>query len=65
MADRFFGIEFGEMDAANVLEGGSSTAAKDVEVRITYDAANNSRTAALAALEVIKRYIMQDTWPPV
>ncbi len=63
MADRYYGAEFGDTKVA-VLEGGSSTAAKDVEVRITYDAANNSKSAALRALEVIRQRIIEDAWPP-
>lgn len=64
MADRFFSCEFGA-DKVAVAETGTSTAAADVEVRITYDATNNSKLAALAALEQIKARIVQDPWPPV
>jgi hypothetical protein len=64
MADRFYGVEFGG-DKVSVLEGGTSTAARDVEVRITYDAANNSKQATLIALRQIVARIKQDTWPPV
>lgn len=63
MADRYWGCEFGD-DKVDVLEGGSSTATKDVEVRITYDATNNSKSAALRALEVIRQRIIEDNWPP-
>jgi hypothetical protein len=64
MADRFYGCEFGD-DKTKVLEGATSTAAKDVEVRITYDATNNSKHATLRALEMIRQRIVEDTWPPV
>lgn len=63
MADRYYGIEFGE-DKTKVVEGGTSTAAKDVEVRITYDATANSKHAALIALEHLANKIQEDTWPP-
>ena len=63
MTDRFYGCEFGD-DKVAVLEGAASTAAKDVEVRITYDAANNGKQAALNALDVIRQRIVEDTWPP-
>jgi hypothetical protein len=64
MADRYYGCEFGD-DKLKVVEGGSSTAAKDVEIRITYDAANNSKQATIRAIEVIRQRIIEDTWPPV
>lgn len=63
MADRYYGVEFGQ-DKVAVVEGGTSTAAKDVEVRITYDATANSKLAALVALEHIRSRIQEDTWPP-
>ena len=63
MADRFYGCEVGD-DVTDVVEGGSSTAAKDVEVRITYDATNNGKLEALKCLELIRQRIAADTWPP-
>jgi hypothetical protein len=63
MADRFYSCEFGA-DKVAVAETGSTTAAADVEVRITYDATNNGKLAALNALEQIKARIVQDSWPP-
>jgi hypothetical protein len=63
MTDRYYGVEFGQ-DKTQVLEGGTSTAAKDVEVRITYDATANGKQAAVVALEVIRQRIIEDTWPP-
>lgn len=63
MADRFYGVEFGG-DKVSVLEGGTSTAARDVEVRVTYDATNNSKQATLIALKQIEARIQEDTWPP-
>ena len=63
MADRYYYCEFGG-DKHAVTEAGSDSAAADVSVRITYDATNNSKQAALNALESIKMRIIQDTWPP-
>ena len=63
MADRFWSVEFGG-DKVSVAETGSTTAAADVEVRITYDATNNSKQAALRALETLAARITEDTWPP-
>jgi hypothetical protein len=64
MADRYYGIEFGASHET-VTEGAASTASLDVEVRVTYDATNNTKKAVLDALEEIKTAIYQDTWPPV
>ena len=64
MADRFYSVEFGG-DVVAVAETGTTTAAADVEVRITYDATNNGKLAALVALENIKQRITADAWPPV
>jgi len=64
MADRYYGVEFGG-DKVSVVEGGSSTASLDVEVRVTYDATANGKQATLVALEAIKQRIVEDTWPPV
>ncbi len=63
MADRYFYCEFGA-DKIGVTEAGSDSAGADVSVRITYDATNNSKQAALKALEAITHRIIQDNWPP-
>jgi hypothetical protein len=63
MADRFYSCEFGQTKV-QVAETGSTTAAADVEVRITYDASNNGKLAALVALDQIRNRIIEDTWPP-
>lgn len=64
MADRFYSVNFGQ-DKTQVAETGTSTAAAHVEIRITYDATNNSKGAALRALELLEARITEDTWPPV
>lgn len=63
MADRFYYCEFGANKVA-VTEAGVDSAAADVSVRITYDATNNSKHAAIQALEQIRSRIIEDTWPP-
>jgi len=63
MADRYYGMEFGG-DKVSVLEGAGSTAAKDVEIRITYDATANSKMEALKCIEILAARITEDTWPP-
>jgi hypothetical protein len=64
MADRFYSINFGQ-DKVAVAETGASTAAANVEVRVTYDATNNGKLALINALEQIRSRIVEDTWPPV
>lgn len=63
MADRFYYGEFGA-DKVAITEAGSDSAGADVSVRITYDATNNGKAAALMTLEAIKQRITEDTWPP-
>lgn len=63
MADRFYYCEFGA-DKVAVTEAATDSAGADVSVRITYDADNNGKLAALNALEQIKSRIIEDTWPP-
>lgn len=63
MADRFYSVNFGQ-DKTQVAETGSSTAAAHVEVRITYDATNNGKQAALMALRLLMARVSEDTWPP-
>lgn len=63
MADRFYSCEFGA-SKTDVAETASSTAAADVEVRITHDASANSKLNALLALDAIRQRILEDTWPP-
>lgn len=63
MADRFWSGEFGATKTV-IAETGTSTAAADVEVRITYDATNNGKMAALMTLEAIKQRIIEESWPP-
>lgn len=63
MADRFWYGEFGA-NKQGITEAGSDSAAADVSVRITYDATNNSKQAALKVLEQIIAKIVEDTWPP-
>lgn len=64
MADRFYSVNFGQ-DKTQVAETGTSTAAAHVEVRITYDATNNSKGATMRALELLAQRVLEDNWPPV
>lgn len=64
MADRFYSCEFGTTMKSGVTEAAATTAAADVEVRVTYDATSNSKQAALNAIDAIKQKILEDTWPP-
>lgn len=63
MADRFYYGEFGA-DKVAVTEAGVDSAGADVSVRITYDATNNGKQAALMTLDAIRQRIIEDTWPP-
>jgi hypothetical protein len=64
MAERFYSCEFGTTMKSGVTEAAATTAAADVEVRITYDAAGTSKMAALNAIDAIKQKILEDTWAP-
>lgn len=63
MADRFYYGEFGANKVA-ITEAAADSAGADVSVRITYDATNNGKMAALATLTMISQRIIEDTWPP-
>lgn len=63
MADRFYYCEFGA-DKVAVTEAGSDSAGADVSLRVTYDATNNGKQAALLTLDAIRQRIIEDTWPP-
>ncbi len=63
MADRFWRAEFGATKVG-IVEAATTSAAADVELRITYDATNNGKMAALMTLEAIKQRIIEETWPP-
>lgn len=64
MADRFYQAEFGATMKTEVTEAGTTDANADVELRVTYDATNASKLAALSAVEAIKQAILEDTFPP-
>lgn len=63
MANRYYGLDRGKQGDGDVTEGSSSTATLDVEVRIDL-AASMDKSEVLMALDNLKRYIAQDTWPP-
>lgn len=64
MADRFYSGEFGASMKTDITETAATTAAADVELRITYDASANSKLAALKAIDAIRQKVFEDTWPP-
>lgn len=64
MADRWYNVPLGGDIPQDVAEGASDTA-QYVAVRITYDATGNSKEQAFKALEAVKGYLLQDSWPPV
>lgn len=63
MADRFWSLNFGQKKH-DVAETAGTTAGAAVELRITYDATANNHMAAIAALEMIKQRLVEETWPP-
>jgi hypothetical protein len=64
MADRFYSGEFGATMKTEITETGTTTAAADVELRVTYDATNNSKQSLLMAIRAIEQKIIEDTFPP-
>lgn len=63
MADRWYNIPLGGDLPENVTEGAADTAGF-AAVRITYDATGASKEQALKALDAVKGYVLQDSWPP-
>lgn len=64
MADRFYGADIGATMPGQVTEAGSTTS-KNIEVRVTYDAAGMDKQKVLNAIQAVELYIETDTWPPV
>lgn len=65
MADRYYSVTaFGKDNPADVVENAASQAGNPVEVRVTYDATNNSKLRTLRALTAIMAAMTKDTWPP-
>lgn len=67
MADRYFRVDLFGADgdsAQNVIEDSVATPGAVVDVRITYDAANNSKMDAINAVNAVLMYLTQDSWPP-
>lgn len=61
MASRYYALDLGQ-NMTQVAEG-SSTQSKTVEIAIDLaDGAN--RQQVFEAIENIRNYILQDTWPP-
>jgi hypothetical protein len=64
MAERFWNAPLGAQIPQEVAEGASDTL-QYVSVRCTFDATGNSKELALLAINAVRDYILQDTWPPV
>lgn len=64
MTDRFYGIDIGGDMPTDVTEQATTTS-KNIELRVTYDAAGMSKLTLLQSLEALQYYVSQDTWPPV
>jgi hypothetical protein len=58
-------VAFGDDKITNVVENAATQAGNVVEVRITYDATNNSKRQALKALETLASRITKGPWPPI
>lgn len=63
MATRYFGAPFGADVSSDVTEAAATTSLS-VELAVVYDATNNSKLATLRALDAIRQYIVEDSWPP-
>lgn len=64
MTDRFYNAPLGAQIAQEVAEGAADTS-QYLAVRVTYDATGNSKEMTLLALEAVRQYVLQDSWPPV
>ena len=64
MADRYYSANVGADLAQDVAEGAAATPAAHFDVRVTYDAAQNSKEATVKALGAVIQYILMDNWPP-
>jgi hypothetical protein len=65
MADRYYSAPVSASMPANVTEGAAATPGAFCDVRITYDASQASRQAAINAVNAVLGYLVQDNWPPV
>ena len=65
MTDRFYSAPFDAPVIGKVTQGSSTAGGSVVELRITYDAAGNSRMGVLKALKAIEHAVTHGTWPPV
>ena len=63
MATRYYGVNVGGKMPTDVSEAGSTTS-RTVELAVVYDATGANKVQVLDAIEAIKNYIIQDTYPP-
>lgn len=64
MADRYYSASVGASMPSEVTEGAAATPGAFVDVRITYDATQASRQAAIDAVNAVLGALIQDSWPP-
>jgi len=60
---RYYGVSVGGGMPTEVTEA-SSTTSSTVELAVVYDATGADKVQVLNAIEAIKNYIIQDTYPP-
>lgn len=65
MADRYYAVALGGDLPENVTEGAAATPAAFIDVRMTYDATGASKEQAVKALNAVRDFILQDSFPPV
>ncbi len=65
MADRYWSVAtFGADKLSSIVESGSAQAGNPIELRVTYDATNNSKQRVYRALQLFMDTIARETWPP-
>lgn len=63
MATRYYGVNIGGTMPVDVSEAGSTTS-RTVELAVVYDATGADKVKVLNAIDAIRAYVAQDTYPP-
>ncbi|GIK48029.1 MAG: hypothetical protein BroJett013_07260 [Alphaproteobacteria bacterium] len=63
MTTRYYRVPLGGSMKEDVTEAGSSSVAW-VELAVVYDADGNSKMALVQALEALRQFVAEETWPP-
>lgn len=63
MADRYYRVALGGDLSENVTEGATATPTAFVDVRVTYDAPHASKEQVYKALNAVRYYILEKSWP--